>query len=42
MGNAGAVVLNRSVVAAHLTELLAAGQAELRIGNNQMLFGLPS
>ena len=41
MGNAGAVVLNRSVVAAHLTELLAAGQAELRVGNNRMLFGLP-
>ena len=41
MGNAGAVVLNRSVVAAHLTELLAAGQAELRVRNNRMLFGLP-
>lgn len=42
MGNAGAVVLNRSVVAAHLNELLVAGQAELRVGNNRMLFGLPS
>ena len=41
MGNAGAVVLNRSVVAAHLTELLVAGKAELRVGNNRMLFGLP-
>ena len=42
MGNAGAVVLNRSVVAAHLTELLVAGQAELRVENNRMLFRLPS
>ncbi len=42
IGNAGAVVLNRSVVAAHLNELLVAGQAELRVGNNRMLFGLPS
>ncbi len=41
MGNAGAVVLNRSVVAAHLTELLAAGQVGLRVMNNRMLFGLP-
>ena len=41
MSNAGAVVLNRSVVAAHLTELLAAGQVELRVMNNRMLFGLP-
>jgi glyoxylase-like metal-dependent hydrolase (beta-lactamase superfamily II) len=38
MTNAGAVVLNRSVVAAHLAELLAAGRVELRVENNRMLF----
>ncbi len=41
MGNAGAVVLNRSVVAAHLSELLAAGRVVLSIESNRLLFGLP-
>ena len=41
MGNAGAVVLNRSVVAAHLTELLAAGQVALKVEHNRLLFGPP-
>ena len=41
MGNAGAVVLNRSVVAAHLTELLAAGRIVMKVEHNRMLFGLP-
>lgn len=38
MTNAGAVVLNRSVVAAHLAELLAGGQIELQISGNRMNF----
>lgn len=38
MTNAGAVVLNRSVVAAHLAELLASGRAELRVTDNRMVF----
>ena len=41
MGNAGAVVLNRSVVAAHLAELLAAGRITLKVENNRLLFGPP-
>jgi len=38
MDTAGAVVLNRSVVAAHLAELLAAGRAEMRVEANRLLF----
>jgi glyoxylase-like metal-dependent hydrolase (beta-lactamase superfamily II) len=39
MTNAGAVVLNRSVVAAHLSELLAQEQVALTVEGNRMLFG---
>ncbi|MFC4452590.1 MBL fold metallo-hydrolase [Deinococcus sonorensis] len=39
MNNAGAVVLNRSVVSAHLTELLALGRVQLQVQDNRMLFG---
>ncbi len=38
MTNPGAVVLNRSVVAAHLTELLGQDRVELRVSGNRMLF----
>ncbi len=38
MTNAGAAVLNRAVVAAHLTELLGAGQVGLGVTGNRMLF----
>ncbi|WP_188962257.1 MBL fold metallo-hydrolase [Deinococcus aquiradiocola] len=39
MADAGAVVLNRGVVSAHLTELLAAGRVTLRVHGNRLLFG---
>jgi glyoxylase-like metal-dependent hydrolase (beta-lactamase superfamily II) len=38
MTNAGAVVLNRSVVAAHLAELLAREQVALTVESNRLLF----
>lgn len=41
MTNAGAVVLNRAVVSAHLTELCEAGAAEVRVGGNRLTFGSP-
>ena len=40
MTNAGAVVLNRSVVAAHLAELSAAGAVELNVEGNSMKFSV--
>ena len=40
MTNAGAVVLGRSVVAAHLTELLEKDQVHLHVEGNRMLFAL--
>ena len=40
MTNAGAVVLNRSVVAAHLAELLAADKVALLVGGNSMKFSV--
>ena len=39
MTNPGAVVLNRSVVSAHLSELTGLGKVTLRIEDNQLLFG---
>ena len=39
MTGAGAVVLNRSVVAAHLSELLGAGQVVMRVQDNRLVFG---
>lgn len=38
MSNAGAVLLNRSVVSAHLTELLEAGRADMRVEGNKLIF----
>jgi len=38
MEGAGAVVLNRSVLAAHLAELLATGRATMRVEANRLLF----
>lgn len=38
MTNAGAVLLNRAVVSAHLTELLEAGQVSMRVDGNRLLF----
>ncbi|SMB89805.1 MBL fold metallo-hydrolase [Deinococcus hopiensis] len=38
MANAGAVVLNRAVVSAHLTELLETGRAVLRVRDNELRF----
>ncbi|MGY2895780.1 MBL fold metallo-hydrolase [Deinococcus sp. UYEF24] len=38
MTNAGAVVLNRSVVAAHLSELLGKGQVLMRVQDNRLIF----
>ncbi|MDO4246948.1 MAG: MBL fold metallo-hydrolase [Deinococcus sp.] len=38
MTNAGAVVLNRAVVSAHLTEGLVAGWARLEVQDNHLLF----
>ncbi|WP_424950267.1 MBL fold metallo-hydrolase [Deinococcus sp.] len=40
MSSAGAVVLNRSVVAAHLAELLGRDQIQLRVEKNRMLFAV--
>ncbi|WP_407539975.1 MBL fold metallo-hydrolase [Deinococcus radiomollis] len=39
MTNASAVLLNRSVVAAHLSELLGNGQVEMRVQDNRLVFG---
>ena len=38
MESAGAVVLNRAVVSAHLTELLEAGQVHMKVHGNRLLF----
>lgn len=38
MANAGAVVLNRSVVSAHLSELRARGQVKMEIVGNRLIF----
>lgn len=38
MSNAGAVVLNRAVVSAHLTELLERGEVGLRVTGNRLVF----
>lgn len=38
MSNAGAVVLNRAVVSAHLTELLERGEVGLRVAGNRLVF----
>ncbi|GAA5448726.1 MBL fold metallo-hydrolase [Deinococcus depolymerans] len=38
MESAGAVVLNRAVVGAHLTELLEAGQVSMKVHGNRLLF----
>jgi hypothetical protein len=38
MTNAGAVLLNRAVVSAHLTELLEAGQVSMKVHGNRLLF----
>ena len=38
MESAGAVVLNRAVVSAHLTELLEAGQVSMKVHGNRLLF----
>ncbi|MCD0156713.1 MBL fold metallo-hydrolase [Deinococcus sp. 6GRE01] len=38
MDSAGAVVLNRAVVSAHLTELLEAGQVHMKVHGNRLLF----
>lgn len=38
MTNAGAVVLNRAVVSAHLTELLERGEVEMGVEGNRLLF----
>ena len=40
MTNAGAVVLNRAVVSAHLTELLEAGQVTMTVQDNRLVFEL--
>lgn len=39
MTNAGAVVLNRAVVSAHLTELLEAGRVHMKVTGNKLIFG---
>jgi glyoxylase-like metal-dependent hydrolase (beta-lactamase superfamily II) len=41
MTNAGAVLLNRSVVAAHLSELLGTGEVQMRVQDNRLVFGVP-
>ena len=38
MTNAGAALLNRSVVAAHLSELLGAGKVRMRVQGNRLVF----
>ncbi|GGL71569.1 zinc metallohydrolase [Deinococcus aerolatus] len=40
MTNAGAVVLNRAVVSAHLTELLELGRVEMKVSGNKLIFGV--
>lgn len=40
MANAGAVVLNRSVVSAHLSELCAIGQVSLKVEANKLIFNV--
>ncbi|WP_407568841.1 MBL fold metallo-hydrolase [Deinococcus altitudinis] len=42
MTGAGAVVLNRSVVAAHLSELLGAAQVVMRVQDNRLVFAAPA
>ncbi|PNY80738.1 MBL fold metallo-hydrolase [Deinococcus koreensis] len=39
MTTPGAVVLNRAVVSAHLTELLEAGRVEMTVQDNRLIFG---
>ncbi|WP_295818589.1 MBL fold metallo-hydrolase [uncultured Deinococcus sp.] len=39
MTSAGAVVLNRAVVSAHLTELLEAGAVQMQVSANRLVFG---
>ncbi|QFP77393.1 MBL fold metallo-hydrolase [Deinococcus sp. AJ005] len=39
MTNAGAVLLNRAVISAHLTELLESGQVEMKVLGNKLIFG---
>ncbi|QLG10805.1 MBL fold metallo-hydrolase [Deinococcus sp. D7000] len=39
MTNAGAVVLNRAVVSAHLTELLETGRVHMKVTGNKLIFG---
>lgn len=41
MANAGAMVLNRAVVSAHLTELLETGRAVLRVRGGELRFSRP-
>ncbi|OLV16582.1 MBL fold metallo-hydrolase [Deinococcus marmoris] len=38
MSNAGAVLLNRAVISAHLTELLESGQVEMKVLDNKLIF----
>lgn len=38
MANAGAVVLNRSVISAHLTELMECGQVSMKVEGNKLIF----
>lgn len=38
MTNAGAVLLNRAVISAHLSEGLAAGWAQLEVSDHRLLF----
>jgi len=40
MTSAANVVLNRSVVSAHLVELLEAGEVEMRVAENRLVFGM--
>ncbi|MFC6666968.1 hypothetical protein ACFP9V_17655 [Deinococcus radiopugnans] len=39
MTNAGAVVLNRAVVSAHLTELLETDRVHMKVTGNKLIFG---
>ncbi|MDV6373942.1 MBL fold metallo-hydrolase [Deinococcus arenicola] len=39
MNNAGAVLLNRAVISAHLTELLEDGRVEMKVLGNKLIFG---
>ncbi|CAM3895002.1 MBL fold metallo-hydrolase [Deinococcus frigens] len=38
MTNVGAVVLNRAVVSAHLTELLETGRVQMKVSGNKLIF----